>query len=418
MNTASPISFFGPTVPEQRIESLDILRGFALFGILWMNMPRGGQGGLVSSVANWMCTFLAQGKFITIFGFLFGTGFALQWIRSAKQGRGIVALWLRRLLVLFLIGVCHCVFVWDGDILTDYALFGAYLLAVHRLPQKAILVLAVVVYATFLVSDEVAFTRRIARETGAVEASRIDPARLRERRKRMLAREAAYYATVSYPQLVRDNWDDLRTRFGGRWRIFLPGHVFVLFLLGLWSGRRGILQDSRSHARFLRRFVFWGLPAALTLCFGQSLHETLISGGHISWLGGSALRIGGDIGQRVLGLTYAAAILLLLQSEQWCPRLTQLKWAGRMALTNYLMQSVAFNAVAYGYGLGMYSKITDAIALLYSVVFFVAQVWLSRWWLTRYRFGPVEWLWRSLTYGRPQPWRASFADQHGAAMGS
>ncbi len=233
----------------------------------------------------------------------------------------------------------------------------------------------------------------------------------------MLAREAAYYATASYPQLVRERWGELRNEFGS-WQDFLPDRSFVLFLLGLWVGRRGVLQDSRSHARFLRRFVLWGLPAGLALCLGQRLHEPIISGGHISWLGGSVLRIGGGIGQPVLGLAYAAGILLLLQSDRWHRKLSPLKWAGRMALTNYLMQSAAFNAVAYNYGLGMYSKLTGAVVLLYSVVFFLAQVWLSRWWLTRFRFGPVEWLWRSLTYGKPQPWTADLAVAPCAVDGS
>jgi len=349
---------------------------------------------------------------------LFGAGFSLQWIRLAKQGQVIIAFWLRRMLFLFLIGACHSVFVWDGDILTVYALFGAYLLAVRRLPQKGILLLALVVYAAFIAGGEVRFTRRIARETGAAQTSQIDPARLRERRQRMLAAEAHDYATISYKQQVRDRWDELRKQYG-QGRTYLPSFWFVLFLLGLWAGRRGILQDPRSHARFLRRFVLWGLPIGLTLCLGQRIHDYMISGGCITWLDGSALsitgaigsalRIGGAIGQPVLGLAYTATALLLLQSEQWHRRLTPLKWAGRMALTNYLMQSVAFNAVAYGYGLGLYSKITGAIALLYSLGFFIAQVWLSRWWLARFRFGPVEWLWRSLTYGRPQPWRASLA---------
>ncbi len=418
-NTGSAPALVGPTAPEQRIESLDILRGFALFGILWMNTPAGGDGGPASAVANWMGMLLAQGKFITIFSFLFGAGFTLQWMRLAKQGRPIMAFWLRRMLVLFLIGACHSVFVWNGDILAAYALLGVYLLAVCWMPQKGILLLALLIYAAIIAGGEVRFTRRIARETGVAKTAQIDAARHRERRQRMIAAEAHEYATITYPQQVRNRWHEFKGNYV-QGSAYLPGSSLVLFLLGMWAVRRGILQSPASHARFLRHFVLWGLPIGLALFFGQRIQGYLFLGGRISFAGptGTALRIGANIGRPVLGLAYVAALMLLLKSEHWRSRLSHLKWAGRMAVTNYLMQSVAFNFVAYGYGLGMFSKFTPAITLLYSLGFFIAQVWISRWWLTRFRFGPVEWLWRSLTYGRPQPWRVGVGRQIVAAVGS
>jgi len=396
---------FGPTAPEERIDSLDILRGFALCGILWANLPEGGGPAPLDAIADWMEAFLVRGKFYTIFTFVFGVSFSLQFARATKQGRSHVTYYLRRLFFLFLIGVCHCVFVWDGDILTYYALFGAYLVAVHRMPQKATLALALGVYSVVLMCNEVRFTQRIAQETGAVEASRIDPARLRERRQRMDAEEAQQYATISYKQLVHNRWNGLRESLGRGWTYF-PDGSFVLFLLGLWAGRHGFFQDSRSHVRFLRRIVLWGLPMGLAIYFGGMIHRGVFDAGRITWLGGSAFRAAGSIGQLAQGLAYVAAILLLLQSECWRPRLAPLRWAGRMALTNYLMQSLVFTVAAYGYGLGLYSKLTGSVRLLYAVVFFAAQVCLSRWWLARFRFGPAEWLWRSLTYGKLQPGRA------------
>ena len=165
----SPQAFFEPIAPEKRIDSLDILRGFALFGILWMNMPAyPGPLSAVDRIINQIGELLTQGKFITIFGFLFGVSFSIQWMRAENQGRKPAVHCLRRLFVLFLIGVLHTVFVWDKDILKWYALMGMYLLAVQclRLSQKTILVLALCIYPLTVVGGEVALTRRIMRETG------------------------------------------------------------------------------------------------------------------------------------------------------------------------------------------------------------------------------------------------------------
>src|SRR5512136_2001307 len=143
---------FDPVAPEERLDSLDILRGFALFGVLWVNMPE-HVGGPVDSIFDQMSNLLATGKFITIFGFLFGVGFSLQWMRATAHGRSPTVHSMRRLLVLFLIGVVHYVFVWDGDILTLYALMGVYLLVVQRLhlSQRAILAVALCLLAVITV---------------------------------------------------------------------------------------------------------------------------------------------------------------------------------------------------------------------------------------------------------------------------
>lgn len=406
MDFASPISSFGPTKPKERIDSLDVLRGFALFGILWANLPGGGGPSPLDTISDWMEAFLVRGKFVTIFTFVFGVSFSLQFARAAKRGRGHVGFYLRRLFFLFLIGVCHCVFVWDGDILTSYALFGAYLVAVHRMPQKAILALALSLYFVVLITNEIRFTQRVSLEAGAARTVRIDPARDRERRQRMMAEEARTYATVSYQNLVRNRWAEIRGGLG-QGRTYIPDSTFVLFLIGMWAGRRGVFQDWRSHRELLRGITVWGLPIGLTLYFGGPLQSYLITGGHITWLSGSPLRAGVSIGQQAQGLAYAAAIVLLLQTERWRRGLSTLRWAGRMALTNYLMQSLVFTVAAYGYGLGLYPILTGSVRLLYAVLFFTAQAYLSRWWLARFSFGPAEWVWRSLTYGKAQPWRAN-----------
>jgi uncharacterized protein len=397
---------FDPVAPEKRIDSLDILRGFALLGVLWMNVPQ-HVGGPIDKIFDQMSNLLATGKFITIFGFLFGVGFSLQWMRATAHGRWPTVHSSRRLLVLFVIGAVHSVFVWDGDVLTLYALMGVYLLVVQRLhlSQRTILTVALCILAVIAVRDEVGLTRRITRELGVATYVDITGTQLRERLQRMADEEMQTYTTISYTQGVRERWEGLRDWLRSR-ETYIPGEVFVYFLLGLWAAGSGLFRDVRSHRRLLHRILWWGFPLGVALFLGKFVSSRLLYSGHNTWLVDSVFRGGEMIGRPILGLTYVAAILLLLQHERWLHRLGPLRYVGRMALTNYLMQSLVFTVVSYSFGFGLYARLTGVTALLYTVVFFTAQVYLSRWWLSRFRFGPVEWVWRSLTYGVLMPLRA------------
>jgi uncharacterized protein len=405
--SAPPTTVFDPIAPQERIDSLDILRGFALFGIFWVNMP-GGGGGPIGEFFDQVRNLLATGKFITIFGFLFGVGFSLQWLRATAHGRRPTVHSLRRLAVLFLIGIVHSVFVWEGDILAPYALMGAYLLVVRRLhlSQRTILALALCLLAVITVRGEVRLTSRIAREVGAATYRDITGTQLQERLQRMALEEMQSYTTTSYTQGVRERWKGLRDWLQDQGTYLPDDYVFVYFLLGLWAARSGIFRDVRSHRALLYRIVWWGLPLGVTLFVTRVVSRRLLYAGQSTWAADSVFRGAEMIGRPILGLAYVAAILLLLQNQRWLRRLGPLKHAGRMALTNYLMQSLVFTVVSHSYGLGIYSKLTGVTILLYTLVFFTAQVYLSLWWLSRFRFGPAEWVWRSLTYGALMPWRA------------
>ena len=397
---------FEPVAPEKRIDSLDILRGFALLGVLWMNVPQ-HVGGSIDKIVDQMSNLLASGKFVTIFGFLFGVGFSLQWMRATAHGRTPTVHSSRRLLILFVIGAVHTVFVWDGDILMSYALMGALLLVVQRLhlSQRTILTVALCILAVVTVRDQVGMTRRITRDLGVATYVDITGTQLRERRQRMAQEELQTYTTTSYTQGVRERWEGLRNWLRSR-DTYIPGEVFVYFLLGLWAAGSGLFRDVRPHRMLLRRTLWWGFPLGVALFVGKFVSSRLLYSGHNTWLVDSVFRCGEVIGRPILGLTYVAAILLLLQHERWLHRLGPLRYVGRMALTNYLMQSLFFTVGSYSYGFGLYSRLTAVTALLYTLVFFTAQVYLSRWWLSRFRLGPVEWVWRSLTYGALMPLRA------------
>ena len=171
-----------------------------------------------------------------------------------------------------------------------------------------------------------------------------------------------------------------------------------MFLLGLYSGRRGIFQDPAAHLRFLRRVMWWGLGIGLASTVATAM---AMAQDDERWVNGALYAVG----RPALCLFYAAAVTVLMQDLRWRSRLGILSWAGRMGLTNYLLQSLIFTTVFYGYGLGWSAKSSSTRALVFAVVVFAAQTWWSKWWMQRFQYGPMEWLWRSLTYGKRQPMR-------------
>jgi uncharacterized protein len=178
--------------------------------------------------------------------------------------------------------------------------------------------------------------------------------------------------------------------------------VFWKFLLGFLIGRRLLLQQAERHIPLFRRLLPWALAAGLA---GNAVWLAFEAGA----LGESptpltaAIWVPIEIGILGLSLTYLSALVLLFQRPAWKRRLSLLAPVGRMALTNYLAQSFLIVAVFYGVGLGLMGKIGTAVCIPIAIFFFAVLTAVSRWWLGRFRFGPAEWLWRSLTYGRAQP---------------
>jgi uncharacterized protein len=399
MNTA-------PTSETGRIDSLDMIRGFALFGILWMNLPGPATESWPDVLAARMCTLFAQGKFLTLFGITFGIGVSLQAAKLREDWKRFVGYHLGRMIPLFCIGALHAVFVWDGDILMTYAIAGVYLFLAIRLPQRVVLSVALLLLLGTLAWGSFGLSRRLSAETGGGVTGQVDPTRYRERRQRMAREEYRMYTSTTYSEHVRRNWEELKDQCKSL-STYFPLRTVALFLIGLWAGRKGMFQNPGKHQRLLRCLAKWGTALGLIMCAGQAVRTDLFTRGYLSWRESSGLLIAGSLGQSLLGVSYAAAIIVLAQSRIWQIRLSPLKWAGRMALTNYLLQSIAFTIVSYNFGLGLYPKLTAFAGLLYSVIFFIAQTFASRYWLERFRFGPAEWLWRSISYGRILPWRVS-----------
>lgn len=411
-------TLLGPTTTKERVTSIDVMRGFALFGILLVNMAffntsiyslLGGLDpwtGAIDRAAIWLVHFLAEGKFYSLFSFLFGLGVAIQMERAEARGVPFVPLYLRRLAVLLVLGLVHAFLIWIGDILATYALLGVVLLLFRRRSPKALLTWAAVLLAIPLllgVAGTVALEIGRSVPEAATEIDRSFAGTIADYEARDAAARRVY-ADGSFLEITAQRAADLAF-FYPFYLIFVGPSIVAMFLLGLYAGRRGILRHPRAHEALIRRVLVWGLGIGL---IGSLIYAITSEGSSrmIPSVIGTVGALGLGIGAPALALGYAAAIALLMQRDDWQQRLAPLAAVGRMALSNYLLQSLVCTLIFNGYGLGLYGQVGPAAGLLLAVAIYLCQIPLSVWWMRRFQFGPVEWLWRSLTYGRPQPMRA------------
>jgi uncharacterized protein len=182
-------------------------------------------------------------------------------------------------------------------------------------------------------------------------------------------------------------------------------YVLAIFLLGLYAGRRRIFHDISAHLPFIRRVQRWGL------IIGVAGNAAFVVEGSFSPSPTSVMQNVGALclllAAPAMSCFYASTIILLMQRESWRRRLAPLAAVGRMALSNYLLQSLICTVIFYSYGLALFGKVRPSLGLLLTIIIFLIQISLSVWWLRRFQFGPIEWLWRSLTYWQRQPMRVS-----------
>jgi uncharacterized protein len=402
-----------PTQAHERIQAIDILRGFALLGIITINFSgsEAARIGSLDDTVRRLIDFLVSSKFYTTFSFLFGLGFALQLLRARLRKSRIVPVYIRRMAVLYLIGMFHAIVIWTGDVLLIYAAMGLLLILFRKLPGMILLVFVLLTSAFALWNYLPSYPpARLdgylpARHNPELQQQR-DLERALDYVKMQEAGQNLQWALHSgtFFQAVKARFQVYKLRGPFLWSYFWP-EAFMMFLLGLYAGRRGIFHDLAGHRKLLRTVMWTALPLALVLnlyyavgaqVFG-SLYQKMPD-----WGSGLVYIFAGPAGS----LFYISGIvLLLLKSERWLKRLGFFRWVGRMPLTNYLMQSIIGTFVYYHYGLGLMNRIGYLPGLALTMAVFVAQIPLSRWWLGRFQFGPVEWLWRSLTYLKAQPMR-------------
>ncbi len=399
-----------PVSATERVVSLDVLRGFALLGILISNMLhfsqpldlmgfRGGWWlGPGDRTADWISIFLVEGKFYPLFSFLFGLGFSIQMDRAASRGLDFRAIYRRRLFILMGFGLAHGIFLWEGDVLMPYAVCGfALLLFQNRKPRTlslwaAVLILlpALLILAIGLLMGALAGNPEFAK---VMQESVAEDAQVR----RELV-EA--FVTGSYADAVSHRIGELVVMVP-LIMIFAPAFL-GLFLVGLLAGRMRILTEVAENRRLFVMILlgcgtvglvgnFLGAEMMMNASADKDLGALLVGTGIISLFG------------PVLTAAYIMGIVLLIDHRRSLPFLPPLAAVGQMALTNYLAQSLIATTIFYGYGLGVGETAGRLGTIGIALLIFTAQVFFSVLWLKHFRYGPMEWLWRSLTYGARQP---------------
>ena len=409
-----------PLAGDERIEAMDVLRGWALLGILLMNIE-GFAGPLIEAlsgldpdltgvdrIADAAICLLVQGKFYLLFSLLFGMGFAVMLTRADAAGRSFAAVYLRRTLALLAIGLIHLILIWSGDILTAYALLALPMLLFFRdAPVERLIGWSIVLQlASAMLTVLVAVLTQRALQDPAVaasmqQASRHDAEALLAaiRADRLALGAGDYAAAVAY------RWSEVSGLM--LFLIFTGGQILGMFLLGAAFVHSGaIAQPERFPGLYagLRRIA---LPLGAVATLASFALVPTMDLGRTDAIA-TVAQVLNMIGAPLMALGYLAWLLRGLAS----PLRRALQWvapAGRMALTNYLGQSVVCTLVFYHYGLGYFERLPRAWQVPFAVALFVVQVLLSRWWLARFRFGPMEWLWRAATYLRWPPMRHASA---------
>lgn len=401
-----------PTRKHDRIDLLDMLRGFALLGILLVNMaifsfsflalftgtPRGE--GVVDRVSEFLILALATGKFYPLFSFLFGLGMWMQIERVEAAGGRPGRFMVRRLIILLGLGLMHALLIWNGDILFVYALVGLVALLFRRLQSRTLLIWVAVLFGLPIVLG-LGFTALGLLLGGSTAGASGETDQFMAMISDLEQRAIAIYGSGSWGEIFV--WRALEW-IAATVFYFFSGNVLQIlafFLIGMYVGKRRLVQHLYEQPAVQRRLPFGGMCLAIGLVANLALAWLVIYGNLDSILVGLLQQLL-PIVAPILTYGYVAMIIGLTRSDTWRRWLQPLAAAGRMALSNYIGQSIICTFIFYSYGLGLFGQVVAFNGLLLSLVIWIVQLGLSVVWLRFFQYGPLEWVWRSLTYGVPQ----------------
>ncbi len=423
-----------PVAEAERIDSVDTLRGFALLGILVMNIyffalpgavyfdPRVWGGAEGVNLWTWFAThvFFEQ-KFMSIFSMLFGAGVVLMFDRARRRGSGFGRIWFRRCFWLLMIGMVHAYIFWYGDILFTYAVCGLLIYFFRRFSPRALVITGIVLMLVVIPLSSglglfMSFMRDTAQKAEALEAEGQDLDAMQqsmldswtEMKKEyyptpeQLQEEVDLYSSGPYGEIFADRFPVVLNMQLVAGIINVYWHVGGLMLIGMGLMKSGVFSADRS-SRFYRGMIFWGyglgLPLSVWSVVDLKAHEfdfihTFSLGGHYNLVAGFLVSLG-----------HVGLVMLVCKAGLFTALRSRLAAVGRMALTNYLMHTLICTFLFYGYGLGLFGRVNRFPLMGVVLAIWVIQLAICRPWLERFRFGPAEWLWRSLTYRKLQPFR-------------
>lgn len=419
MTTQADRRILGPIPAPQRIASVDIVRGFALWGVLLVNMMNFGAlvpgqwPDLIDRFAFWAQRFFFEQKSLRLFSFLFGLGFAFQMLRASNGAARFLPVYVRRLAVLSAFGFLHYL-IYPADILVPYAIVGFALLFFRNWSPTRILVMVALLFLIQGIVDWV--WPRYGTTPPAHQLSPIARIYLRapdpEFRENSQTASSISEHTRVRAQRALDVWRARAKRFPSHhldprnhWRGTQSWLVYLaMFLLGLYAGKRRIFQDFHAHRALITRTFYYGLLIGIVIMTADWIVKDFVTGLRPPVARFLRETIWG-YGATALSLSYAAGLLLLIQRPQWRDRLFPLAAMGRVALTVYVTQSLIFTTLFLDYGFDLQRRVGPARVFAYAALIYALQLGISVWWVRRFRFGPLEWLWRTLTYACRQPMR-------------
>jgi uncharacterized protein len=403
LNSNLPQRVVYPIAPQERIHHLDVIRGIALLGILLANIPAFsfpdiyGQmlkfhfwNNIVDQVSTYLVDWLVQGKFYTTFSFLFGVGFMVILSKSNAKGLPAYFVYSRRVLVLLGIGFIHALFIWWGDILVSYALCGFLLMLFFRTSARTVLVWSFILFAVGMLLASLFTSMSVAQET-------LNPMYI-------VAYNQFFQGELNVAMDIYSSgsWADIVARNIKDWQfiiesslIMAPFSILPMFLLGVYAYKRGLIQQPAQHVILIRKIWLYTLIIGVIFSFLKYVYGAMEA---------TSARIGEQFGSTIgdasLSICYMTTIWLCMNAGIGHKVFQSFAWVGRMALTNYLTQSMICTFIFYGYGLGWFGKVGATYGILIALGLFSIQLYWSRWWLARYNWGPAEWFWRKLTYGK------------------
>lgn len=392
----------------QRIDGIDALRGFALAGVVLVHMveqyiagppPEGfleGLNGIPDQIVQGFIQLFLTGKFFALFSILFGLSFTIQMQSADQKGVKFEGRFIWRALLLFIIGFIHQLF-YRGDILTIYAVLAPFIIPFYRLPSKALLVTAGIIFLGiprfiafyFLGGDGISGVHSIMDTNHELTRSYFD-----------IIQNGSlievFKINATYGMLTKI---DFQVSFFGRLY-----YTFGYFLIGLWLGRTGVFKDLSAHSKTIKNVLLWSI-AGLMVSFVLM----------IAVFANAPQPAEGPTWTFVLGINFydwvnisltsmiLCGFLLLYQKSGWKKRLLFFAPYGRMALTNYMAQTLIGTFLLFGWGLGYLGQIRSLYMFLAGLLLIAVQTLISKYWLQKFRYGPLEWLWRSATYLQWQP---------------
>lgn len=406
-----------PAVQSHRIEIIDVLKGIAIFGILMVNMPLyfkpvssallgfTGNDSLNDQIAELFIKFFFEGKFYVLFSLLFGYNFWLFIERNKHILESAIPIQKRRFIFLLLIGFLHIAMLWAGDILFYYALFGLVLTFFVGKSDSSLIKWGI---GISFIPVSFNFIFWIGAEIFSVipEARRGLEAGMQTTLTRLLQsviEASAVYSNGHFVEIMIIRLREFLSLMTGGLIFYYP-IAMGMFLLGMWAGRKKLLSDFHLDFKIPRRLIIPGIITGIFMNLLYVISFTKITYGDMSiWTFIESLSF--LVGGFLFCIVYVYATTFLLRTNKMIHVKKYLASVGKMSLTNYILQSLILTTLSLPYGFGYFGKISMIQGIMLTVVIYAFQIILSALWLRYFYSGPIEWVWKSVTYKKSLPFR-------------